>query len=176
MIDCFVSINIVDPYHSPSSWREFFWTSSLPLKIVFPWFLFIVSTKCHATNREYSAKTCLGNLFVIFTYTFFRLRKIISNKFFLSRNYFNMKVVPSIIFKEIFTQWFYLHSFDIVMEFFHLESHSIDLVKENINFQYSFSFPFSFEIISFVMVEVWWLMMQLNNFFFFFFFYEIDEQ
>lgn len=80
-----------------------------------------------------------------------------------------MKAETLIFFKKIFTRGFYLRFFDFVIEFFHLEGHSNDLVKENIDFEYSFSFPFSFDLISFMMVQ------RLvnggsNNFFFFFFF------
>ena len=50
-----------------------------------------------------------------------------------------MKAVPLIFLKEIFR---------------YLENHSFDLVKKNINFEDSLSFPLSFDIISFVMVEV----------------------
>lgn len=86
-----------------------------------------------------------------------------------------MKAETLIFFKKIFTRGFYLRFFDFVIEFFHLEGHSIDLVKENIDFEYSFSFPFSFDLISFMMVQ------RLvnggsNSFFFFFFPEEIEEQ
>lgn len=65
-----------------------------------------------------------------------------------------MKIVPLNFLHEIFIEGFYLHSFDLVMEFFHLENYFIDIVNENINFEDSFSFPFSFDIISFVMAKV----------------------
>ena len=49
----------------------------------------------------------------------------------------------------MFTEGFYFYSFDIAMDFFHLESHSITLVKENMNLRFLF-----FDFISFVMPEV----------------------
>lgn len=53
-----------------------------------------------------------------------------------------IKALSLIFCKKMFTQGFYFYSFDIVMDFFHLESHSITLVKENINLIFLFIFLF----------------------------------
>lgn len=50
LIDCFISINII--LSSLKLARNFFWTPSFPLKIVNPWLLFTVSSKCHVKNEE----------------------------------------------------------------------------------------------------------------------------
>lgn len=102
-------------------------------------------------SKKHFFKACLGNLFSCTL--FFGSVKYI-NKFLWSRNSFPVTAIPLIFFKKIFTQGFYLHSFYLDMEFFHLERHSIDLVKEKKSiFRISFRSPF-FNIIFFVTVEV----------------------